>query len=98
MPWAEVAFELRASHVFTGEGQICGFVANIDGEFLVHSNIIALFPIFSVSLQITETTDTSKEVCSLLIRTAYRINNNGEENQRTVKLLNELLQKLTLKV
>ncbi|PKU38799.1 fanconi anemia group c protein [Limosa lapponica baueri] len=47
---------------------------------------------------ITEATDTSKEVCSLLIRTAYRINHNGEENQRTVKLLNELLQKLTLKV
>ncbi|NXK55797.1 FANCC protein, partial [Chauna torquata] len=47
---------------------------------------------------ITETTDTSKEVCSLLIRTAYRINHNGEENQRTVKLLSELLQKLTLKV
>ncbi|XP_065511639.1 Fanconi anemia group C protein isoform X2 [Caloenas nicobarica] len=47
---------------------------------------------------ITETTDTSKEVCSLLIRTAYRINHSGEENQRTLKLLNELLQKLTLKV
>nr|XP_021148864.1 Fanconi anemia group C protein isoform X1 [Columba livia] len=47
---------------------------------------------------ITETTDTSKEVCSLLIRTAYRINQSGEENQRTLKLLNELLQKLTLKV
>ncbi|NXI45031.1 FANCC protein, partial [Galbula dea] len=47
---------------------------------------------------ITETTDRSKEVCSLLTRTAYRINQNGEENQRTVKLLNELLQKLTPKV
>ncbi|NXK09318.1 FANCC protein, partial [Herpetotheres cachinnans] len=47
---------------------------------------------------ITETTATSKEVCSLLIRTAYRINHNGEKNQRAVKLLNELLQKLTLKV
>ncbi|XP_010173630.1 Fanconi anemia group C protein-like [Antrostomus carolinensis] len=46
---------------------------------------------------ITEATDTSKEVCSLLTRTAYRINHNREENQRTVKLLNELLQKLTLK-
>lgn len=77
---------------------MCGFVANIKGEFLVLSNIIALFPIFSVCFQITETTDISKEVCNLLIRTAYRINRNGEENQRTVKLLNELLQKLTLKV
>ncbi|NXC51207.1 FANCC protein, partial [Penelope pileata] len=47
---------------------------------------------------ITETTGISKEVCSLLIRTAYRINHNGEENQRTVELLNELLQKLMLKV
>ncbi|NWV25772.1 FANCC protein, partial [Origma solitaria] len=47
---------------------------------------------------ITETTDTSKEVYSLLIRTAYRFNHSGEENQRTVKLLKELLQKLTLKV
>ncbi|NXQ92067.1 FANCC protein, partial [Nyctibius grandis] len=47
---------------------------------------------------ITEATDTSKEVCSLLIRTAHRINHNGQENQRTVKLLNELLQKLTWKV
>ncbi|XP_010153037.1 PREDICTED: Fanconi anemia group C protein [Eurypyga helias] len=47
---------------------------------------------------ITETTGTSKEVCSLLIRTAHRINRTAEENQRTVKLLNELLQKLTLKV
>ncbi|XP_069633590.1 Fanconi anemia group C protein isoform X3 [Haliaeetus albicilla] len=47
---------------------------------------------------ITETTDRSKEVCSLLIRSAYRIKHNGEENQRTVKLLNELLQKLTSKV
>ncbi|XP_074787952.1 Fanconi anemia group C protein isoform X3 [Athene noctua] len=47
---------------------------------------------------ITETTDTSKEVCSILTRTAYRINRIGEENQSTVKLLNELLQKLTLKV
>ncbi|NXV52977.1 FANCC protein, partial [Uria aalge] len=47
---------------------------------------------------ITEATERSKEVCSLLIRTAYRIKHNGEENQKTVKLLNELLQKLTLKV
>ncbi|XP_021236886.1 Fanconi anemia group C protein isoform X5 [Numida meleagris] len=47
---------------------------------------------------ITETTDMSKEVCSLLIRTVYRIKHNGGENQRTVKLLNELLQKLALKV
>ncbi|XP_027509082.1 Fanconi anemia group C protein isoform X2 [Corapipo altera] len=47
---------------------------------------------------ITETTDTSKEVYSLLIRTAYRFKHHGEGNQRTVKLLNELLQKLTLKV
>ncbi|NXE22699.1 FANCC protein, partial [Ardeotis kori] len=47
---------------------------------------------------ITETTDTSKEVCSLLIRTACRINHSGEENQRTVKLLNELIKKLTPKV
>ncbi|XP_042682787.1 Fanconi anemia group C protein [Centrocercus urophasianus] len=47
---------------------------------------------------ITETTDMSKEVSSLLIRTAYRIKPNGGENQRTVKLLNELLQKLALEV
>ncbi|NXK94667.1 FANCC protein, partial [Formicarius rufipectus] len=47
--------------------------------------------------RITETTDTSKDVYSLLIRTAYRFKHNEEENQRTVKLLNEL-QKLTLKV
>ncbi|NXJ65011.1 FANCC protein, partial [Rostratula benghalensis] len=47
---------------------------------------------------VIEAADISKEVCSLLIRTAYRIDHNGEENQRTVKLLNELLQKLTLKV
>ncbi|KFV66134.1 Fanconi anemia group C protein, partial [Dryobates pubescens] len=43
---------------------------------------------------ITDTNDRSKQVCSLLIRTAYRIDHDGEENQRTVKLLNELLQKL----
>ncbi|XP_069737131.1 Fanconi anemia group C protein [Phaenicophaeus curvirostris] len=47
---------------------------------------------------ITETTDTSKEVFSLLIRTAYRFKRNGEENQRTAKLLNELLQKVALMV
>ncbi|NXA00502.1 FANCC protein, partial [Nesospiza acunhae] len=47
---------------------------------------------------ITEITDTSKEVYNLLIRTAYRFNHTGEENQRTVKLINELLQKFTLKV
>ncbi|XP_017941695.1 Fanconi anemia group C protein isoform X1 [Manacus vitellinus] len=47
---------------------------------------------------ITETTDTSKEVYSLLLRTAYRFKHHGEGNQRTVKLLNELLQKFTLKV
>ncbi|NXL95468.1 FANCC protein, partial [Alectura lathami] len=46
---------------------------------------------------INETTDISKEVHSLLLRTAYRINLNREENQRTMKLLNELLQKLSLK-
>ncbi|NXE52338.1 FANCC protein, partial [Casuarius casuarius] len=48
--------------------------------------------------RITGTSDASKEVCSLLFRTAYRINRNGERNQRTVKLVNDLLQKLTLKV
>ncbi|XP_068784227.1 Fanconi anemia group C protein isoform X2 [Struthio camelus] len=47
---------------------------------------------------ITGTNDASKEVCSLLIRTAYRINRDGERNQRTVKLVNELLRKLTFKV
>ncbi|NXQ30749.1 FANCC protein, partial [Alaudala cheleensis] len=47
---------------------------------------------------ITEVTDTSKEVYNLLIRTAYRFNHSGDENQRTMKLLNELLQKLKLKV
>lgn len=95
---AEVASKLEPFHIFIGEEQICGFVANINGDFLVPSNIITLFPIFPVSLQITETTDSSKEVCSLLIRTAYRINHNGEKTTRTVKLLNELLKKLTLKV
>ena len=84
--------------MFSDEGKICGFVTNINGTFLVLSSITALFPILSVSLQITETTDTCKEVCSLLSRTAFRISHNGEENQRTVKLLNELLQKLTLRV
>ncbi|KAF4794974.1 Fanconi anemia complementation group C [Turdus rufiventris] len=48
--------------------------------------------------RITEITDTSKEVYNLLIRTAYRFNHSGEENQRTVTLLNALLQKLPLKV
>ncbi|XP_059730057.1 Fanconi anemia group C protein isoform X3 [Haemorhous mexicanus] len=47
---------------------------------------------------ITEITDTSKDVYNLLIHTAYRLNHSGEENQRTVKLINELLQKLKLKV
>ncbi|KFZ67049.1 Fanconi anemia group C protein, partial [Podiceps cristatus] len=47
---------------------------------------------------ITEATDTSKEVCSLLMRTVHRINRNREEDQKTVKLLNEILQKLTLKL
>ncbi|NXN21639.1 FANCC protein, partial [Nycticryphes semicollaris] len=47
---------------------------------------------------VIEAADINKEVCSLLIRTAYRINRNGEENQRTVKLLNEFLQKLTLNI
>ncbi|NXE59039.1 FANCC protein, partial [Calcarius ornatus] len=47
---------------------------------------------------ITEITDTSKEVYNLLIRTAYRFNHSGEENQRTVTLMNDLLQKFTLKV
>ncbi|XP_063036462.1 Fanconi anemia group C protein isoform X2 [Melospiza melodia melodia] len=47
---------------------------------------------------ITEMTDTSKEVYNLLIRTAYRFNHSGEENQRTLKLMDELLQKFTWKV
>ncbi|NXQ53280.1 FANCC protein, partial [Anthoscopus minutus] len=47
---------------------------------------------------ITQITDTSKEVHNLLIRTAYRFNHSGEESQKTVKLLNKLLQKLTVKV
>ncbi|XP_057900195.1 Fanconi anemia group C protein [Melospiza georgiana] len=47
---------------------------------------------------ITEITDTSKEVYNLLIRTAYRFNHSGEKNQRTLKLMNELLQKFTWKV
>lgn len=86
------------SHMFSGEGQICGFVADTNGEFLVHKNLMHYFLSSLFSLQVTEATDTSKEVCSLLIRTAYRMNHNGEENQRTVKLLNEILQKLTSKV
>ncbi|NXB52802.1 FANCC protein, partial [Leucopsar rothschildi] len=48
--------------------------------------------------RITEITDTSKEIYNLLIRTACRFNHSGKENQRPVKLLNELLQKLQLKV
>ncbi|NXA56557.1 FANCC protein, partial [Nothocercus julius] len=41
------------------------------------------------------TRDASKEVCSLLLRAAYRANRSGEGDQRAAKLVNELLQKLT---
>ncbi|NXO67956.1 FANCC protein, partial [Phainopepla nitens] len=69
------------------------------------SHLLTNFLLFSPSghkiaqkciYHITEITDTSKEVYNLLIR--LRFKHSGEENQRTVKLLNELLQKLKLKV
>ncbi|KAM6036449.1 Fanconi anemia group C protein isoform 1-T1 [Theristicus caerulescens] len=88
-----------AVHHITDTEQCCNqhLITHLLTNFLLFSSgghMIAQEFIY----HITETTDTRKEVCSLLIRTAYRINHNGKENQRTVKLLNELLQKLTLKV
>ncbi|XP_042644052.1 Fanconi anemia group C protein isoform X2 [Tyto alba] len=48
--------------------------------------------------QVNRKTGASKEVYSVLIRMAYRMRRNGEENKMTMKMLNEILQKLTLKV
>ncbi|NXI17165.1 FANCC protein, partial [Irena cyanogastra] len=88
-----------AVHRVTGVEQCC------DQRFTTH--LLTNFLLFSPGghkiaqeciSHITERTDTSKEVHNLLIRTAYRFYQSGEENQRTVKLLNELLQNLTLKV
>uniref|UniRef100_A0A674HNP1 FA complementation group C n=1 Tax=Taeniopygia guttata TaxID=59729 RepID=A0A674HNP1_TAEGU len=88
-----------AVHRVTGTEQCCNqqFTTHLLTNFLLFSpggHKIAQECIY----HITEITDTSKEVHNLLIRTAYRFNHSGEENQRTVKLLNELLQKLMLKV
>ncbi|NXK41160.1 FANCC protein, partial [Piprites chloris] len=88
-----------AVHRITGTEQCCNprLMAHLLTNFLLFSSgghTVAQECIY----HITETTDTRKEVYSLLIRTAYRLKQNGEENQRTVKLLNELLQTLTLKV
>ncbi|NXN42240.1 FANCC protein, partial [Rhinoptilus africanus] len=88
-----------AVHTVTDIDQCCNqhLITHLLTTFLLFSSgghMIAQEFIY----HITEATDTSKEVCSLLIRTAYRIKHNGEENQKIVKLLNELLQKLTLKV
>ncbi|NWV35670.1 FANCC protein, partial [Grantiella picta] len=87
-----------AIHRITGTEQCCNWplVTHLLTSFLLFSpggHKIAQQCIY----HITETTDTSKEVCSLLIRTAYRLNHSGEY-QRTLKLLNELLQKLILKI
>ncbi|KAJ7424254.1 hypothetical protein BTVI_07255 [Pitangus sulphuratus] len=88
-----------AVHRITGTEQCCiqHLLTHLLTNFLLFSSgghMVAQECIY----HITETTDTSKEVYSLLTRTAHRLQHHGEENQRTVKLLNELLQKLTLKV
>ncbi|NXN50010.1 FANCC protein, partial [Rynchops niger] len=88
-----------AVHTVTDTDQCCNqhLIIHLLTNFLLFSSsghMIAQEFIY----HITEATGTSKEICSLLIRTAYRIKHNGEENQKTVKLLNELLQKLTSKV
>ncbi|XP_064592647.1 Fanconi anemia group C protein isoform X3 [Zonotrichia leucophrys gambelii] len=88
-----------AVHRVTGVEQCCNqqLITHLLTNFLLFSSgghQIAQECIY----HITEITDTSKEVYNLLIRTAYRFNHSGEKNQRTVKLMNELLQKFTLKV
>ncbi|NXP11986.1 FANCC protein, partial [Thinocorus orbignyianus] len=88
-----------AVHTVTNTDQRCiqHLITHLLTNFLLFSSgghMIAQEFIY----HITEATGTSKEICSLLIRTAYRINHNGEENQRTVRVLNDLLQKLKLKV
>ncbi|NWR20942.1 FANCC protein, partial [Emberiza fucata] len=88
-----------AVHRITGVEQCCNqqLTTHLLTNFLLFSpggHKIAQECIY----HITEISDTSKEVYNLLIRTAYRFNHSGEENQRTVELMNELLQKLTLKV
>ncbi|XP_019410335.1 PREDICTED: Fanconi anemia group C protein isoform X1 [Crocodylus porosus] len=47
---------------------------------------------------ITEARDATREIFASLIRTAYRLNHFGEKNQRTIKLVNELVQELTFKI
>ncbi|NXD28566.1 FANCC protein, partial [Spelaeornis formosus] len=88
-----------AVHRVTGTEQCCN-------QYLT-THLLTSFLLFSPSgykvaeeciYHISEVTDTSKEVYNLLIRTAFRFNHSGEENQRTLKLLNELLQKLRLKI
>ncbi|NXC01287.1 FANCC protein, partial [Orthonyx spaldingii] len=88
-----------ALHRITGIEQCCNqhLTTHLLTNFLLFSPGGHKIAQECISL-ITETPDTSKEVYHLLIRTAYRLNHSGEQNQRTVKLLNELLQKLTLKV
>ncbi|NWS11209.1 FANCC protein, partial [Pachyramphus minor] len=88
-----------AVHRITGIEQCCNqhLITHLLTNFLLFSSgghMVAQECIY----HITETTDTSKEVYSHLIRTAHRLKHNGEENQRTGKLLNELLQKFTLKI
>ncbi|XP_074934505.1 Fanconi anemia group C protein [Phalacrocorax aristotelis] len=88
-----------AVHSVTGIEKCCNqhLITHLLTNFLLFSSgghMIAQEFIYHIA----ETTDTSKEICSLLIRTAYRMDHNGEENQRTVTLLNEILQKLMLKV
>ncbi|NWZ65637.1 FANCC protein, partial [Acrocephalus arundinaceus] len=88
-----------AVHMVTGTEQCC----NQSLTTYLLTNFLLFSPgghklVQECIYHITETTDTSKEVYNLLIRTAYRFNHSGGENQRTMKLLNELLQKLKLKV
>ncbi|NWR36964.1 FANCC protein, partial [Tachuris rubrigastra] len=88
-----------AVHRITGTEQCCNqhLMTHLLTNFLLFSSgghMVAQKCIY----HITEATDTGKEVYGLLIRTAYRLQRRGEENQRTMKLLNELLQKLTWKV
>ncbi|NXA14243.1 FANCC protein, partial [Sapayoa aenigma] len=99
--WTDLSLkDLEAAvHRITGIKQCCNqhLITHLLVNFLLFSSgghMVAQECIY----HITETTDRSKEVHSLLIRIAYRFKCNGEENQRTVKLLNELLQKLTLKI
>ncbi|XP_009078614.1 PREDICTED: Fanconi anemia group C protein-like, partial [Acanthisitta chloris] len=88
-----------AVHRITDTEQCCSqhLMTHLLTNFLLFSSGGPMIAQECIS-DITEATNTSKEVCSLLIRTAYRFKQNGEENQWIVKLLNELLQKPILKV